>query len=199
MRELFFIAGLSAILLLVLLSQSGCSDEGMNKPKTQEEMIALGKYIVHTSACDDCHTPKIFNETGFILDTTRLLSGHPQGETLPSLDVKAVDPGKWLACNMGLTAWVGPWGVSYASNITPDKATGIGTLSEEMFLKTMKEGKYMGVGRPLLPPMPWEVYGQKTDDDLRAIYAYLMSIKPIHNEVPQPVPPDNVSKVLAKK
>jgi hypothetical protein len=68
-----------------------------------------------------------------------------------------------------------------------------------MFIKTMREGKYMGVGRPLLPPMPWEVYGKKTDEDLKAIYAYLMSIKPIRNEVPQPVPPDNAGAVLAKQ
>jgi len=100
---------------------------------------------------------------------------------------------------MSLTAWVGPWGISYASNLTPDKATGIGTLTEEMFIKTLREGKFMGVGRPLLPPMPWEVYGKKTDQDLKAIYAYLISIKPINNQVPQPTPPDKVGEMLAKK
>lgn len=45
----------------------------------------------------------------------------------------------------------------------------------------MREGKYMGAGRTLLPPMPWQVYGMKTDEDLKVIYAYLMSIKPIKN------------------
>lgn len=198
MRGFFFIAGISAIFSIVLLLQAGCTGEVKSKEMTQEEKIALGKYIVHTGGCDDCHTPKIFTETGFVPDTTRLLAGHPHDETVPSLDVKALGQ-QWLVCNMGLTAWVGPWGVSYASNLTPDNATGIGTMTEEMFLKCMKEGKYMGVGRALLPPMPWQVYGQKTDDDLKAIYAYLMSIKPIHNEVPQPVSPDNAGKVLAKK
>jgi hypothetical protein len=199
MRGFFFIAGISAIFSIVLLLQPGCTGEVKTKVMTQGEKIALGKYIVHTSACDDCHTPKIFTEKGPVFDTTKLLSGHPQGETLPSLDLKALGQNTWAATTMGLTAWVGPWGVSYASNLTPDNATGIGTMTEEMFLKCMKEGKYMGVGRTLLPPMPWEVYGKKSDDDLKAIYAYLMSLKPIRNEVPQPVPPDKAGKVLAKK
>lgn len=199
MRKFFFIAAMSAIFSMVLFFQLSCTGEGEIKPKTRAEMVALGKYIVHTSGCDDCHTPKMFTEKGPVFDTTKLLSGHPQGETLPSLDLKALGQNTWAATTMGLTAWVGPWGISYASNITPDKATGIGTLSEEMFIKTMREGKFMGVGRPILPPMPWEVYGKKTDEDLKAIYAYLMSIKPIHNEVPQPVLPDNAGMVLAKK
>ena len=199
MRKGFFIAAMSAIFSTVLFFQLSCTGEGEIKPKTQAEMIALGKYIVHTSGCDDCHTPKMFTDKGPVFDTTKLLSGHPQGETLPSLDLEALGQNTWAATTMGLTAWIGPWGISYASNITPDKATGIGTLTEEMFIKTMREGKFMGVGRPLLPPMPWEVYGKKTDEDLKAIYAYLMSIKPIHNEVPQPVPPNNAGMVLAKK
>ncbi len=199
MRKFFFVAAISAIFSLVLLLQLTCTGEVDVKPKTQAEMVALGKYIVHTSGCDDCHTPKMFTEKGPVFDTTKLLSGHPQGETLPTLDLKALGQNTWAATTMGLTAWVGPWGISYASNLTPDNATGIGTLSEEMFINTMREGKFMGVGRPILPPMPWEVYGMKTDEDLKAIYAYLMSIKPIHNEVPQPVPPDNAAMVLAKK
>jgi hypothetical protein len=162
-------------------------------------MVALGKYIVHTSGCDDCHTPKIFTENGPVFDTTRSLSGYVEGEELPDLDMNALGQGKWAATTMSLTAWVGPWGISYASNLTPDKATGIGTLTEELFIKIMREGKYMGIGRPILPPMPWEVYGKKTDEDLKAIYAYLMSIKPIRNEVPQPTPPDMVAGLLAKK
>ncbi|HEY6627198.1 MAG TPA: diheme cytochrome c-553, partial [Ignavibacteriaceae bacterium] len=186
MRKGYFIAVISAIFFLVIFIQLGCSEEGKVKPKTQEEMVALGKYIVSTSGCDDCHTPKIFTEAGPVFDTTRSLSGHQQNESLPPLDISALGQNQWAATTMSLTAWVGPWGVSYASNLTPDKATGIGTLTEEMFLKTMKEGKYMGVGRTLLPPMPWEVYGKKTDEDLKAIYAYLMSIKPINNMVPQP-------------
>jgi hypothetical protein len=162
-------------------------------------MIALGKYIVTTGGCDDCHTPKIFTEKGPVFDTTRSLSGFPQGEVLASIDMDMIKPGNWIMGDKHLSAWAGPWGISYASNLTPDKATGIGTLTEELFIKTLREGKYMGVGRPLLPPMPWEVLRHKTDQDLKAIYAYLMSIKPINNLVPQPTPPDKVAELLGKK
>ncbi len=199
MLKLFFAAVLSAIFFAVLFLQFGCAGKGEAKPKSQEEMVALGKYIVSTSGCDDCHTPKTFTEAGPVFDTTRSLSGHPGNEILPQLDISALGQNQWAATTMGLTAWVGPWGISYASNLTPDKATGIGTLTEEMFIKTMREGKFMGVGRPLLPPMPWQVYGMKTDEDLKAIYAYLMSIKPINNMVPQPTPPDKTGEMLANK
>lgn len=198
MRKSYFIAVISAMFFIVLFVQLGCSEEGKAEPKTHEEMIALGKYIVHTGGCDDCHTPKIMTDMGPVPDTTRLLSGHPEGDVLPPLDITTLGH-SWVAGSMDLTAWVGPWGISYASNLTPDKATGIGTLSEEMFIKTLREGKYMGVGRPLLPPMPWQVFGMKTDEDLKAVYAYLMSIKPIKNMVPQPTPPDKATEMLAKK
>lgn len=199
MRKGFFIVVISAIFFLVLFVQLGCTEEEKAKPKTHEEMVALGKYLVHTSACDDCHTPKIFTEDGrMMLDTTRLLSGHPQNEAVPSLQISALKM-DWIAGNMGLTTWVGPWGISYAANLTPDKATGIGTVTEEMFIRTMRDGKLKGVGRSLLPPMPWEVYRLKTDEDLKAMYAYLMSLKPIHNQVPQPTPPDKATEMLAEK
>jgi len=199
MHKLLFGAAVSAAFILILLLQISCSQQVENKPLTQEEMVALGKYIVTTSGCEDCHTPKIFTELGPMFDTTRHLAGFTQGEALPALDLEMIGPDKWVATQKHLTAWVGPWGISFASNLTPDNATGIGTLSEEMFIKTMREGKWMGVGRPLLPPMPWQVYGMKTDQDLKAIYAYLKSIKPIRNEVPQPVPPDKLGEVLVKK
>ncbi|MCU0332525.1 MAG: diheme cytochrome c-553 [Ignavibacteriaceae bacterium] len=199
MRKGYFIAVISAIFFLVFFVQLGCSEEGSTKPKTQQEMIALGKYLVHTSACDDCHTPKIFTQDGrMMLDTTRILSGHPQDQVVPPLDKSELRM-DWIAGNMGLTAWVGPWGVSYAANLTPDKATGIGAVTEEMFIKTMRDGKLKGVGRGLLPPMPWEVYRLKTDEDLKAMYAYLMSLKPIRNQVPLPVPPDKADAFLAAK
>ena len=199
MRKIYLIVTVAAISFLIVVSQVSCSGESTAEPKTKEEMVALGKYIVHTSGCDDCHTPKIFTDKGPVFDTTRSLSGHVQGEILPDLDLNVLGQGKWAATTMGLTAWVGPWGISYAANLTPDKATGIGTMTEEMFVKGMREGKLKGVGRTLLPPMPWEVYGKKTDEDLKAIYAYLMSIKPIRNEVPQPVTPDKVGTMVAKK
>jgi mono/diheme cytochrome c family protein len=199
MRKGYFIAAISAIFFLVFFLQLGCSEDGKAKPKTQEEMIALGKYLVHTSACDDCHTPKIFTENGPVFDTTRLLSGFPQDAVVPSIDMNMIGPDKWVATEKHLGAWVGPWGISYSANLTPDKATGIGTVTEDMFIKTIRDGKLKGVGRPLLPPMPWQVYRLKTDEDLKAMYAYLMSLKPVSNLVPQPTPPDKAGETLAKK
>jgi len=199
MRKFIYAGIIAALFSVVLLFQFSCAGEGTAKPLSQKEMVALGKYIVTTSGCDDCHTPKIFTENGPVFDTTRRFSGYPEGEVLPAIDMNMIGPDKWSATEKHLGAWIGPWGISYASNLTPDKATGIGTMTEEMFIKCLREGKYMGVGRPLLPPMPWQVYGMKTDQDLKAIYAYLMSVKPIKNMVPQPVTPDKVGEILAKK
>jgi hypothetical protein len=179
--------------------QLGCAQEVENKTLSQEEMVALGKYIVSTGGCDDCHTPKIFSQNGFVFDTTRLLAGFPEEQVLPPLDVNMIGPDKWITTEKHLSGWVGPWGISYAANLTPDNATGIGAVSEEMFIKSLREGKLKGVGRPLLPPMPWQVIGLKNDQDLKAIYAYLQSIKPIKNEVPQPVPPDKMGEFFANK
>jgi mono/diheme cytochrome c family protein len=162
-------------------------------------MVARGKYLVTTGGCDDCHTPKIYTENGPIPDTTRNLSGFQKGEKLPALDIKYVAPGNWVATESNFSAWVGPWGISYAANLTPDNATGIGAESEEMFIKSLREGKLKGVGRPLLPPMPWQTIGQMTDQDLKAMYAYLRSIKPVHNEVSQPTPPDQMAEMLTGK
>ena len=199
MKKSVFISTSYAVFSLLILSQINCSGTEENKQMTQQELIARGKYLVTTGGCDDCHTPKIYTANGPVTDTTRLLSGFQQGGTLPALDVKYVAPGNWVATESNFSAWVGPWGISYASNLTPDNATGIGALSEEMFIKTLREGKYMGVGRPLLPPMPWPTIGQMTDEDLKAIYAYLKTINPISNKVPEPTPPDKMTEVLAGK
>ena len=84
---------------------------------------------------------------------------------------------------------MGPWGTSFAANITPDNATGIGGWTAEHFIKTMRTGKHLGIGRPLLPPMPWFDIAVLNDADLKAIYVYLKSMKPVQNAVPAPIPP----------
>ena len=83
-----------------------------------------------------------------------------------------------------LTAFAGPWGVSYAANLTPDQNTGLGVWTEDMFVKALRTGKHMGTSRPIQPPMPWMWAGQATDDDLKAMFAYLKSIPPVVNHVP---------------
>ena len=88
-----------------------------------------------------------------------------------------------------LTAWSGPWGISYAINLTPDESTGIGSWSEDTFVKALRTGKHMGVSRPILPPMPWQDFRQMTDADLKSLYAYLRTVPPVTNRVPDPRPP----------
>ena len=88
-----------------------------------------------------------------------------------------------------MTTWAGPWGVSYAANLTPDPTTGLGAWNEQMFIGALRNGKHMGSGRPVLPPMPWQAFRNFTDADLKAIFAYLRTLKPIKNAVPPPMPP----------
>lgn len=150
--------------------------------------VERGKYLVTIGSCNDCHTPWKLGEKGPEPDMTRMLSGHPEGMTLPA--PPTLPPGPWgFAGALSMTAWSGPWGISYTANLTPDPETGIGALSEENFIKAMRTGKHLGGGREILPPMPWNWLAHATDDDLKAIYAYLKTVPPIKNHVPDPVPP----------
>ena len=83
-------------------------------------------------------------------------------------------PWKWMGAGTN-TAYAGPWGISYAFNLTPDENTGIGTWTEDQFVRTIRLGKHWGQSRPILPPMPWQVYRNMTDEDLKSVYAYLRS------------------------
>lgn len=153
-------------------------------------MIQRGKFLVSYGGCNDCHSPKVMTDKGPMPDTTRILSGHPADVKTPAIPSGVLSPDGWVSLtNMHMTAWAGPWGVSYSANITPDEGTGIGNWTPEAFIKTMRTGKHMGTGRDLLPPMPWQELGNLTDGDLRAIFAYLHTLKPIQNQVPQPLPP----------
>lgn len=58
-----------------------------------------------------------------------------------------------------------------------------------MFVSAIRTGRHMGVSRPIAPPMPCMIYRNATDEDLKAIYAYLRTIKPIVNHVPDYRPP----------
>jgi hypothetical protein len=107
-------------------------------------------------------------------------------------------PGPWIAATTGMmTAWSGPWGISYAANLTPDPETGLGKWTEQNFLEAMRTGRHMGRGRPLLPPMPWDDIAKLTDSDLKAVFAYLRSLPPIKNRVPDPAPPDTTAAAPA--
>jgi hypothetical protein len=87
-----------------------------------------------------------------------------------------------------MTAWAGPWGISFATNLTPHP-DGLGLWTEDQFIKTLRTGLHLGAGRAVLPPMPWPAYSQMSDEDLRAVFAFLKTLPPIANTVPQPIPP----------
>lgn len=182
----FTLAGAAALLL------ASCSGPAEQAPApeipTVQEITARGKYLVNSMGCHDCHSPKLMGPKGPYPDPDRLLSGHPADEPLPPLDPKA-NPG-WANLTMGLTAAHGPWGISFAANLTSD-GTGIGDWTEEQFKRALKQGLYKGIegSRPLLPPMPWQNFAEVTDEDIHAIFTYLKSTKPVVNVVPAPIPP----------
>jgi len=169
------------------------------KSMSQDELIKRGDYIVNTGACNDCHSPKIMTPMGPVPDSTKLLSGHPANEPLAPLDANAGKPTSWIYMSQDATSFVGPWGISYAANLTPDSSTGIGAWSEQQFINTLKNGKHQGNGRQILPPMPWPDFGKKTDDDLKAIFAFLKTLPAISNKVPEPVTPPDLAKMASKK
>jgi hypothetical protein len=149
-----------------------------------------GHHIVTIADCGNCHTPKKMTAMGPVEDEDLAFSGHPSAMPFPNVLRKEMETSH-LFYSRDLTSWVGPWGVSFAANITSDSTTGIGTWSEEQFMTCLRKGKYMGLdkARNLLPPMPWQAFGKMTDSELKAVFAYLKSTRPVHNVVPQPVPP----------
>jgi mono/diheme cytochrome c family protein len=156
--------------------------------KAQTDRIARGKYLVTYGDCNACHTPLKMGLKGPEPDFSKMLSGHPEKAQLPP--PPKLDNTPWFAATAGMTAWAGPWGISYAANLTPDKNTGIGIWTEDMFIKAMRTGKHMGYGRDILPPMPWHSIGALSDEDLKAVLAFLRSVPAIANRVPEPLGPD---------
>lgn len=178
---------------------SGCSDSRETTAATakstvqdESELVRRGEYLVTVAACNECHSPKVFTGEGRMPDPDRLLSGHPQNEKLSEITGEAL-ANRWVLWNEHSTAVVGPWGVSFAANLTPDE-TGLGNWSFEQFKTALRHGKFKGLegSRDLLPPMPWRGYSRFTDDDLNAIFSYLRSLPPVSNLVPAPVPPSTV-------
>lgn len=158
---------------------------------SQESRVARGRYLVSAMSCNDCHTPVQMGPAGPEPDLSRLLSGHPESLVMPPAPV--LPPGPWVASvGATMTAWAGPWGVSYTANLTPDKETGLGTWDEATFFKVIKSARHLGRGREILPPMSGVIPALRglTEEDAGAVFAYLQSIPAIRNRVPDPVPPE---------
>jgi hypothetical protein len=154
----------------------------------QPDRVARGAYLVSIMGCNDCHTPWKMGPKGPEPDKSRALTGHPQDVVMPRPPALPPGPWTWLGGATN-TAFAGPWGVSFAANLTPDPETGLGRWTPEMFIATMKTGRHEGKGRPILPPMPYFVVANLTDEDIRSLFAYLQSLPPVKNRVPAPVDP----------
>jgi hypothetical protein len=195
MKKLIMISGLFMTLAAVLLT--GCKNNA--KPvtteivqPTMEQLVQRGEYLVKTMGCNDCHSPKQMGPQGPMVIAELMLSGYPAERPLPKVDVQTLKKG-WMLMNEDLTAAVGPWGVSFAANLTSDQ-TGIGNWPEENFKRALKEGKYKGLAgsRTLLPPMPWTNFTTIAEDDVKAVFAYLKSTKPVKNVVPMAISPEEI-------
>ncbi len=158
----------------------------------EEDLAKRGENLVTIMGCHDCHSPKRMGPQGPEIIPEKMLSGYPGDQPSPKVNASALGEG-WAMFAPDLTAAVGPWGVSFAANITSD-GTGIGNWSLDQFRKAFTEGKSKGLdaNRPLLPLMPWFNYTNIEDQDLEAIFAYLKSTNPVRNVVPQPIPPDQL-------
>jgi hypothetical protein len=175
-------------LALLTLLAAGAAPASAAPELAPGHQVARGAYLVRIMGCNDCHTPFKLGPKGPEPDASRELSGHPQSLVITGPPVLGDGPWVWAGAGTN-TAFAGPWGVSFTANLTPDPETGLGKWDADTFIRTIRTGRHEGQGRPILPPMPWPMYRHATDEDLRAVFAYLQSIPPIRNKVPQPLDP----------
>ena len=185
----------------------GCSENKPDEPAVASTTVAekpnfgiyetqakWGEHLVTIGGCNDCHTPKKMTPMGPVDDSTLILSGHPEKLPAPDVDRKAMES-KGLVVTSDFTSWIGPWGISYSANLTPHE-TGTGSWTEDQFLYAVKNSVSKGLpgARPLMPPMSMMPVKHMTNEELKAIFAYLKTIKPIKNTSVQPTPPVLTSK-----
>jgi mono/diheme cytochrome c family protein len=190
-------AALSLTLATAATAAPAGEPAGARAMPNDPALVKRGAYLVQLGGCHDCHTPvKLDRALGMpVPDLSRALSGHPEGAPDPAGAYTKPDSG---VIGPTFTSFALPFGIVYSSNVTSDRGTGIGAWTEETFIRTMRTGKRGGSGRPVLPPMPWFNLSAATDDDLRAMFAYLQSTTPVKNKVPPPkVPPEAVKQIAA--
>jgi len=182
------LSAVGSLILGAVALDGGATPASSAYALTPNDSVARGAYLVKIMGCNDCHTPWKMTDRGPEPDMSRQLSGHPQDFVVSAPPKLGKGPWEWAAVATN-TAFGGPWGVSFTANLTPDKETGLGKWTAETFIAAIRTGRHEGQGRPILPPMPWPMYRNATDADLRAIFAYLQSIPPVRNRVPLPLDP----------
>ncbi|MET0638132.1 MAG: diheme cytochrome c-553 [Chitinophagaceae bacterium] len=188
MKKIIF-TGLIFGLVIYMVSCKEHDSAGIVTAISNDSLLKRGDYLVMAMGCDDCHSPKKMGPNGPEIDFERRFAGSPAGEQLPPRPANAGRDG-WVLFSMDQTVAIGPWGTSYAANISSD-STGVGAWSELNFATAMRKGKFKGLegARTLVPPMPWQNYRDMSDEDIRAIYLFLKNSKPVKNIVPAYEPP----------
>lgn len=185
--------------LAIGLETTASAAKTKTKAATANAQVERGKLLVTVGGCNDCHTPMVFDKEigGPVPDMSHMLSGHPAGAPDPESTLSGHDQ---AVIGPTFTSFKLPFGTVYTANLTSDKDTGIGSWTPEMFRKAMHTGRHLGgVGRPILPPMPWQGIGQLSDQDLDAILAYLKTVPAVKNAVPDPkVPPEALKQIQAQ-
>jgi mono/diheme cytochrome c family protein len=175
-KKLATFNAVTGFIFLFMAIQSGFSCGQKSDETSEQDPVATGEYLVNFHGCNDCHSPKLSTPDGLVLDKSRLLSGHPADEELPEIDPSQIGSGKWILSNVHSTARVGPWGVTFAKNLTPDNETGLGLWTEEVFVEALRAEKHR-------PPMLVFSSEYMTDDEVKSVFVYLKTLKPIKNEV----------------
>ncbi|MEI9956867.1 MAG: c-type cytochrome [Ferruginibacter sp.] len=187
-----FVVIIFIVALIACNSKTDQPAEAAKAAPSKEDVVTRGEYLVRIAGCNDCHSPKRMGPHGPEVIPELMLSGYPADRPIAKPDKATISNG-FAIFVPDLTSASGPWGTSFAGNLTPDP-TGIGTWDSTQFKKALTQGKYKGQdgGRMLLPPMPWHSFTKMTNEDVNAIFAYLKSIKPVKNVVPLAITPDKL-------
>ena len=168
MRRILKIAGLLLLALIVLIAVALPFVVGIRpiigpkaRPLTDRtfertpERLARGDYLVNSvDGCLFCHSDREWDKPGLTLKADMLGAGHNfADEDIPFIS---------------------------APNITPDRETGAGTWTDDMFARAIREGIGHD-GRALFPVMPYESYRAMSDEDLASVIVYIRSLKPVRN------------------
>lgn len=136
-------------------------------------LVARGEYLAnHVAVCIDCHSTRDFSRFS--------------GPLQPGTEGKGGDK---FDHSLGFP------GTFYARNITSDKETGIGNWTDGEIYRAMTKGVSKN-GEPLFPVMPYKAYSQMKTEDTYAIIAYIRTLKPIKNAVPEPDPDFPMNLIL---
>lgn len=180
---------------LVALSVRGMSSASPSivraaQPTAEDLLRQRGAYLMAAIGCQDCHSPR--DATGKFIPGAEF-TGHPADAPLPEWEPDDLKRNILMTMSPTGTAFAGPWGVSVAPNLTPDKETGIGNLTAEALIRSWRTNKHWKHPRDIAPPMPAPMYASLSDDDIRALHAFLMSLMPVKNKAPESIihPPQN--------